>query len=347
MLRARLAHLPLGRLAVASCTFVLGLLTAGYAATGRFPLDGSGGAARASVSSVTGPLVANELEGSAVLEANRLGPGDGRVGEVTIANAGDAGGLFVLSAQDLVDVPAPAGLLSEMLDLIVLEVTPGRAPSPVFAGKLAELGSIMLGHLEAGESRRYRFVVTFTALGGNAWQGARSRVTFVWEAVEDGSVPPPTTTTTTTPTTPTTTATTAAPPAGGSSTTPAPPTTATAPSLSGIGSAPPVIRLDAKARQLARNRRVLAWVTCATACRTTVSAMVRIPGRRKALRLKAAKLRPRAGVRTKVRLRLPARAVRAAMAARTKRHAVTVSLRATATIGGKTVVVKRTVKLRR
>jgi len=343
MLRARLAHLPLGRLAVAVATFVLGLLTAGYAATGHFPLDGSEGGARASVSSVTGPLVANELEGSAVLDANRLRPGDARAGEVTIANAGDAGGLFVLSAPDLVDVPSPAGLLSEILDLIVLDVTPGRAPSTVFAGKLAELGSIMLGHLEAGESRRYRFVVTFTALGGDAWQGASSRVTFVWEAVEDGSLPP--TTTTTTPTTPTTTPTTAAPPAGGSSTTTAP--TTTSPSLTGIGLAPPVIRLDAKARQRARSRRVLAWVTCATACRTTVSATVRIPGRRKALRLKAARLRPRAGVRTKVRLRLPARVVRAAMAARTKRRAVTVSLRATATIGGRTVVVKRTVKLRR
>ena len=87
----------------------------------------------------TGPLVANDLEGSAVLHADALAPGETTTGEVTIRNAGDAAGAFTLSPSAALDTGAPpAGPLSAVLDLTVTDVS-DATPATVFAGKLAAL----------------------------------------------------------------------------------------------------------------------------------------------------------------------------------------------------------------
>ena len=72
----------------------------------------------------TGPIVANDLEGSAVLHADALAPGETTSGEVTIRNAGDAPGAFTLSPSAALDTGAPpAGPLSAVLDLTVTDVS--------------------------------------------------------------------------------------------------------------------------------------------------------------------------------------------------------------------------------
>jgi hypothetical protein len=125
------------------------------------PMQGRGDSARAEVGSATGPLVATDGSG-AVLVADGLRPGDSRVGEVTVVNAGDTSGALALSQADRIDSPTPAGPLSAVLDLTVVDLTAGRT---VFAGKLAALQNVALGGFAQGDSHRYRFVVTFPGGG--------------------------------------------------------------------------------------------------------------------------------------------------------------------------------------
>jgi len=88
-----------------------------------------------------GPLVATDGNG-AVLVAQGLRPGDSRVGEVTVVNAGDTSGALALSQADRVDSPTPAGPLSAVLDLAVVDLTAGRT---VFSGTLGALQNVALG----------------------------------------------------------------------------------------------------------------------------------------------------------------------------------------------------------
>ena len=98
----------------------------------------------------TGPLVANDLEGSAVLRADALAPGETTTGEVTIRNAGDAArGVQRCRRARATDTGAPpAGPLSGVLGLAVSDVS-GATPATVFAGKLGALA-------EASRSARSR-----------------------------------------------------------------------------------------------------------------------------------------------------------------------------------------------
>jgi hypothetical protein len=83
-----------------------------------------------------------------VLVAQGLRPGDSRAGEVTVVNAGDTSGALTLSQADRADSPTPAGPLSAVLDLAVIDATAGRT---VFAGKLAALQSVALGDYAQGD----------------------------------------------------------------------------------------------------------------------------------------------------------------------------------------------------
>ena len=123
---------------LATATLALG--TAAWAADVKLPLVPAGHVSALAVTAqATGPVVANDLEGSAVLHADALAPGETTTGEVTIRNAGDAPGAFTLSPSAALDTGAPpAGPLSAVLDLTVTDVS-GAAPATVFAGKLAAL----------------------------------------------------------------------------------------------------------------------------------------------------------------------------------------------------------------
>jgi hypothetical protein len=116
-------------------------------------LVGDHGAARAAVGQPTGPLVATDRPDAAVLVAQGMKPGESRAGEVTVTNVGDAAGAFALGATGLSQSSAR---LSDVLNLTVQDVTPGRSASQLYNGSLQSLSGVALGTLQQGEARRYR-----------------------------------------------------------------------------------------------------------------------------------------------------------------------------------------------
>jgi hypothetical protein len=234
------------------------------------PLQGGGERARAEVGSATGPLVATDS--GAVLVAEGLRPGDVRVGEVTVLNAGDTGGAFSVAQADRVDSPTPAGPLSSVLDLTVTDLTAGRV---VYAGKLAGMATVALGDFAQGAAHRYRFAVAFPAGApqvDNQLQVATTTVSYVWSA---GPVAP-------------------APPVA------MPTATAPPPSATFGTASRPTAKLVAAARQ--RGRSVRLQLICQAACRARFTASVR------GARVKPVTRTLRRTGRITVRLPLPRRA---------------------------------------
>src|SRR5690349_7274478 len=93
---------------VATATFAL--MTAAWAATGDVPLArDSRSQSLALAAAATGPLVANDHDGVAILTAPAMAPGATAAGEVTISNAGGATGQFSLAAGPAADAGGPAG----------------------------------------------------------------------------------------------------------------------------------------------------------------------------------------------------------------------------------------------
>jgi hypothetical protein len=270
------------------------------------PLQGRGDSARAEVGSATGPLVATD-SGGAVLVARGLRPGDNRVGEVTVVNAGDTSGALALSQADRVDSPTPAAPLSAVLDLSVMDLTAGRM---VFAGKIAALQNVALGDFAQGDAHRYRFVVSFPGGGSpgldNQLQVASTTVSYVWSA---GPVVP----------TPT-----AAPPP--------PPSLGTAT----VSRPAPTARLFAAARQRARRGSVRLQLSCEAACRARFTARAGA-----GLRVRPAARSLRTSGRVAVRLAIPRRTRATLSAGRDTTVRVTVRV----SIGGQNLVLRKTVRL--
>jgi hypothetical protein len=277
------------------------------------PLQGHDESARAEVGSATGPLVATDGAG-AVLVAQGLRPGDSRAGEVTVVNAGDTSGALKLAQADRVDSPTPAGPLSAMLDLTVVDVTAGRT---VFAGKLAALHDVALGDFAQGDSHRYRFMVTFPGGGASAidnqFQVASTTVSYVWSAGPVTPAPSPTS---------------------------VPAASSPVSTLGSTVSRPAqTARLIATARQRGRGGKVQVQLVCQVACRARFTAIARTAGATARMRAVSRTLR-RPG-RVTVRLALPRRARAAASAGR--RTTVRVSVRVS--IDGRNLVLRKTVRL--
>jgi hypothetical protein len=275
-------------------------------------VGGDHGAARAAVGQATGPLIGSSLAGAAILEANGLAPGNGRSGEITVTNVGDVTGAFALASSGLVDTP-----LGRKLDLVVQDVTPGRAATTVYYGKLSALTTVSLGNMEQGEAHRYRFTVTLPGDAGNSYQGAATAVAFVWSASADdvAEVPAP-----------------VPPPAA---TPKAPPKATTA---GGTGQAAGAT-LSARARQKGSAGAVSAWVSCRSGCRIALSATATVGHAKVALHTARRTLRK--DERVNLRMALPARAHRALAGGRP----VVVALSLRATVGTRVVVVRRTVRV--
>jgi hypothetical protein len=269
---------------------------------------GDGGAARAAVGDATGPLVATDLGGGAVLMTHDLVPGEVRSGEVTVTNAGDVGGAFALIEQDLEDTPSPGGPLSAVVDLIVEDVVRGV----VFSGKLRELGTVPLGDLTQGEARRYRFTVRFPegALD-DGLQGASTTATFVWGA--EGAAP-------------------AREPAPATAAAPPPPPAT-------VAGGPPGAKLHARSTQSGRHGAVLATIACEARCSATLSAIV--AAGRTTTPLRAVRRMLAQPGTTTVRLVLTP-GVRAALA---RGQRVEVRLRLRVVVAGRTVTAQRTVRV--
>src|ERR671933_790614 len=116
----------LATLAPSVATATLALMTAAWAATGDGPLAVRERAEPLAVAAAaTGPLVANDHDGVAILTAPAMAPGATATGEVTISNAGDAAGAFSVAASAPADAGGSAGGLSAILALRVSNGTDG------------------------------------------------------------------------------------------------------------------------------------------------------------------------------------------------------------------------------
>lgn len=275
-------------------------------------VGGDHGTARAAVGQATGPLIGSSLPGAAIFDVSDLAPGHGRVGEITVANVGDVTGAFALGTSGLVDTP-----LGRRLDLVVEDVTPGRAAITVYYGKLSALSTVGLGNMTEGEAHRYRFTVGLTRDVDNSYQGSATAVSFVWSATgeEPGEAPAPA---------------------------PAPATTAQkAPTVTTSGGAmqAPAVTLTARARQKGTGGAISAWVACSSGCRVALSGTAAVGSKR--FKLHTARRTLRKAARVQVRIVLPAQARRALAA----RHPVVVRLVLRATVATHVVVLHRTVRI--
>src|SRR3954463_272320 len=174
-------------LAPSAATATFALMPAGGAATGDVPPAPGARTAEplAVAAAATGPLVANDHDGIAVLTAPAMAPGATAAGQVTISNAGDAAGRLSVAAAAPADAGGPAGGLSSVLDLTVSDAT-GATPVVLYAGKLAGFRGLALGTFAPGGARRYRFEVAYpagrTAAMDDPSQGASPSLGVSWTA---------------------------------------------------------------------------------------------------------------------------------------------------------------------
>jgi len=141
--------------------------------------------------------ILNSKEGTAVLTASNLRPGNSSTGTVDIQNTGGLSGAFTLSRTAPVDSDS-TNPLSSKLNLTVTDcgtwagATPptcgdGDDVTKYSAGTIAQMGTT--GHLVTGlgtyaanEKHRYQFTVQLDSSAGNAYQGDTSSVEFDWNA---------------------------------------------------------------------------------------------------------------------------------------------------------------------
>jgi spore coat-associated protein N len=141
--------------------------------------------------------ILNSKEGTAVLSASNLRPGNSSTGTVDIKNTGALSGAFTLARTAPVDSDG-ANPLSSKLDLTIVDcgtfvgATPptcgdGDDVSKYSAGTIAQMGTAghlvtALGTYAANEQHRYQFTVQLDSTAGNAYQGDTSSVEFDWNA---------------------------------------------------------------------------------------------------------------------------------------------------------------------
>lgn len=177
-----------------SCLVVAAVLLAGLAAAGaRAPAEQ---APRLVLTSGGLLQLSDSLGGGAVLDVEDIRPGDSASGTVVVSNGGSAGGVFSLAQANLADSPGPlGGALSTHLLLAVEELLAGGSiAQSVYSGPLAGFAARPLGLLGPGQTRAYRFTVSFPeggvpaapGLGDDRFQGASIAADYVWTVVADG-----------------------------------------------------------------------------------------------------------------------------------------------------------------
>ena len=289
----------------------------------------------------------NSREGSAILTAEAMKPGDTASGSVTVANTGDLAGAFSLSPSNLTDSQGPnGGSLSPRLELEVVDVTEPRAPATLYSGRLRDFGVKALGTWPGGAAHSYRFTVRFpdggTAPsdrgGDNAYILSSTSVQFNFTATavdpaQSEAPPPPRATPTPAP----------GPPQ-------APPPAAPAPPAASPRSPTPTVTLYGPTSQGINRQRGRIWLVarCNTRCshRLSASASGRPAVAKTFRRVRAASGPVAAGVPVKLSFRLNRRA-RAAIAASSRRGRLVVRLTVvTSHTGGGTTQRQRRVVLK-
>lgn len=173
---------------IATVTVVLGgclSASVAFAATPAAQVPGS------SDQSPSGHGPGNSRQNSAVLEARNIAPGESRSATVTITNRDGEPATFSLTKYGLREqFGRGGGRLSERLELRLEEVTDQPSPTTLYSGALGSMSRQTLGKYMPGESRTYRFTVTFTdrraalgaALADNAYMGGSLSLGFHWRS---------------------------------------------------------------------------------------------------------------------------------------------------------------------
>jgi spore coat-associated protein N len=148
--------------------------------------------AGASLAAASGSVsITNSRDGQAVFSTAGMRPGEGVSGSVRIGNHGTSAGRFQLRGVGVQDTAGPnGGLLSERVELVVLDVTGDQPPVTLFAGHPADFVEVDLGTLALGEDRDYRFEATLpdggvpssNTTGDNRYQGSALSLGFQWQA---------------------------------------------------------------------------------------------------------------------------------------------------------------------
>jgi hypothetical protein len=157
--------------------------------------------AGASLAAASGSVsITNSRDGQAVFSAAGMRPGEDVSGTVRIGNHGPSAGRFELRGVGVQDTAGPnGGLLSERVELVVLDVTGAQPPVTLFAGHPADFVQVDLGTLAAGEDREYRFEATLpdggvpssNTTGDNRYQGSALSLGFQWQASAVAGTPTP------------------------------------------------------------------------------------------------------------------------------------------------------------
>jgi hypothetical protein len=172
------------------------------------PAEERGDVAAVRVAAAAGDVhIVNSREGTAVLGAEALQPGEQVSGTVRIGNDGMLAGDLVLRAGALSDTAgAGGGRVSDALQLSIVDVTAPAEPMTLYAGPLAGFTQVAAGRVAAGGARDYRIDATFATPPGddNRFQGSVLSLGLEWgaTAVPPAATPTPTATPTPAPVTP-------------------------------------------------------------------------------------------------------------------------------------------------
>ena len=133
----------------------------------------------------------NHKDGSAVLTADKIKPGESKTGTVDIENTGDIDGVFSVArtmVEDTTGELTPSNPFAAHLNLKVENMTTGAAAlyDDLLSGMNSAVGSDVIA---PGDTNTYRFTVTFVDGGpngaDNAFKSARVEADFDWEAVNN------------------------------------------------------------------------------------------------------------------------------------------------------------------
>ncbi len=137
-------------------------------------------------------VVSDSVNGKSILTASLMKPGGSSSGTVDIKNGGSVPVALTLAKAGLSDTPASPAL-SGKLTLQVQDLgdpaCTGTCPNAVtiYEGTLGAMGTLALAELPTAATRRYRFTVSFpegVAGADNAYQGATSRVDYLWTVTQ-------------------------------------------------------------------------------------------------------------------------------------------------------------------
>ena len=167
---------------------VFGVLAA-LAAVALARVESAPAAGAATIAATGSFEVTNSDDGQPIFAASGIAPGGAATGTVTIEDTGSGPAALTLHRRGLVDTPGlGGGLLSERLQLRVVDVTAPAAPRTVYAGPLASMPDQEAGVLQPGEARTFEFTATLPEGGAasfqNAVQGASTTVAYAWLAEE-------------------------------------------------------------------------------------------------------------------------------------------------------------------